>query len=134
MFNIFDISGSSMAAQSVRMNVTASNIANSESMGRTPDAAYHARSPIFQTVLDQNSSSGIGGVRVMGVVENQQPGPRRFEPGNPMADGEGYVYLSNVDVLTEMVNMMSASRTYQNSIEVLNTSKELMIRTLSIGQ
>lgn len=133
MFNIFDITGSAMAAQSVRMNVTASNIANSESIGSSPREAYHARSPVFQTVLDENAPAR-GGVRILGVTENQSPGPRRFEPTNPLADGDGYVYLSNVDVLAEMVNMMSASRTYQNSIEVLNTSKELMMRTLSIGQ
>ena len=133
MFNIFDISGSAMAAQSVRLNVTASNIANSESAGSSPAEAYHARQPVFATVMDRESEA-YGGVRVTGVVEDQQPGTRRFEPGNPMADAEGYVYLSNVDVLKEMVNMMSASRTYQNSIEVLNTSKELMMRTLSIGQ
>ncbi|MEM9387093.1 MAG: flagellar basal body rod protein FlgC [Pseudomonadota bacterium] len=133
MFNIFDVTGSAMAAQSVRMNVTASNIANAESAGNSPNATYHARSPVFATILDQNSRAR-GGVQVRGVVEDLSPGPRRFEPTNPMADEEGYVYLSNVDVIAEMVNMMSASRTYQNSIEVLNTSKEMMSRTLTIGQ
>lgn len=133
MFNIFDITASAMAAESVRMNVTASNIANAESAGNSPSTTYHARSPVFATILDQ-SSRAHGGVRVQGVVEDLSPGPKRFEPTNPMADAEGYVYLSNVDVLAEMVNMMSSSRTYQNSIEVLNTSKEMMVRTLTIGQ
>ncbi|MEO0973198.1 MAG: flagellar basal body rod protein FlgC [Pseudomonadota bacterium] len=133
MFNIFDVTATSMAAQSVRMNITASNIANAESSGSSPEQAYRARSPVFSTILD-NASRARGGVLVNGVVQNDSPGPRRFEPTNPLADEEGYVYLSNVDVLAEMVNMMSASRTYQNSIEVLNTSKEMMVRTLSIGQ
>lgn len=133
MFNVFDVVGSAMSAQSVRMNVTASNIANAEVSAPTPEAAFQARNPVFATVLD-NQSRAFGGVQVMGIVNNEAPGPRRFEPSNPMADDSGYVYLSNVNVLEEMVNMMSASRTYQNSIEVLNTSKELMVRTLSIGQ
>jgi flagellar basal-body rod protein FlgC len=133
MFNVFDVVGSAMSAQSVRMNVTASNIANAEVSAPTPQTAYQARNPVFATILDDQSRA-YGGVQVMDIVDNQAPGPRRFEPTKPMADETGYVYLSNVNVLEEMVNMMSASRTYQNSIEVLNTSKELMVRTLSIGQ
>jgi flagellar basal-body rod protein FlgC len=133
MFNVFDVVGSAMSAQSVRMNVTASNIANAEVSAPSPEDAYRARNPVFATILDDQSRA-YGGVRVLDVVDNPAQGPRRFEPSNPRADESGYVYLSNVNVLEEMVNMMSASRTYQNSIEVLNTSKQLMLKTLSIGQ
>ena len=133
MFNVFDVVGSAMGAQSVRMNATASNLANAEVGASSPEQAYRSRQPVFATILDETSFAR-GGVQVTDIVNNPTPGPRRFEPSSPMADAEGYVYLSNVNVLEEMANMMSASRTYQNSIEVLNTSKELMVRTLSIGQ
>ncbi len=137
MFRIFDISGSAMSAQSVRLNTTASNLANANTVASSPDAAYRSRQPVFQTVM--NGSAGANapesaGVRVAGVVETSAEPSRLYEPGNPMADKDGYIYMSNVNPVDELVNMISASRSYQSNVEVLNTSKELLMRTLSIGQ
>lgn len=137
MFRIFDISGSAMSAQSVRLNTTASNLANANTVASSAEAAYRSRQPVFQTVM--NSSAGAAapesaGVRVAGVVETSAEPARLYEPGNPMADKDGYIYMSNVNPVDELVNMISASRSYQSNVEVLNTSKELLMRTLSIGQ
>jgi flagellar basal-body rod protein FlgC len=138
LFRIFDIAGSAMSAQSVRLNATASNLANASSVAGKPEEAYRARQPVFQTVMQDRgadlTAATSAGVRVAGVVESQAPPARVYQPGHPQADAEGYVYMSNVNVVDEMVNMISASRTYQNSVEVLNTSKELLLRTLSLGQ
>jgi flagellar basal-body rod protein FlgC len=134
LLNIFDIAGSAMSAQSVRLNATASNLANANSAAGRPQDAYRARQPVFQTVLqDQGGDPATASVKIAGVVESQAQPARVYQPGHPQADAEGYVYMSNVNVVDEMVNMISASRSYQNSIEVLNTSKELMLRTLSLG-
>ncbi len=139
LFKIFDIAGSAMSAQSVRLNATASNLANASTVAGRPEDAYRARQPVFQTVMtgqtgDASTEQAAAGVRVAGIVENQAAPARIYQPGHPQADAEGYVYGSNVNVVDEMVNMISASRTYQNSIEVLNTSKELLLRTLNLGQ
>ncbi|GIK33546.1 MAG: hypothetical protein AMXMBFR45_17200 [Gammaproteobacteria bacterium] len=134
LLNIFDIAGAAMSAQSVRLNATASNLANANSAAGKAEDAYRARQPVFQTVLQgQGADPAAASVRVAGVVESQAPPPRVYQPGHPQADADGYVYMSNVNVVDEMVNMISASRSYQNSIEVLNTSKELFLRTLSLG-
>ncbi|CAG0938455.1 Flagellar basal-body rod protein FlgC [Gammaproteobacteria bacterium] len=134
LLNIFDIAGAAMSAQSVRLNATASNLANANSAAGKAEDAYRARQPVFQTVLqDQGGDPAAASVRVAGVMESQAPPPRVYQPGHPQADADGYVYMSNVNVVDEMVNMISASRSYQNSIEVLNTSKELFLRTLSLG-
>ncbi|MCC7329923.1 MAG: flagellar basal body rod protein FlgC [Gammaproteobacteria bacterium] len=134
LLNIFDTAGAAMSAQSARLNATASNLANANSTAGRPEDAYRARQPVFQTVLQgQGGDPAAASVRVAGVVESQAPPPRVYQPGHPQADAEGYVYMSNVNVVDEMVNMISASRSYQNSIEVLNTSKELFLRTLSLG-
>ena len=134
LFKIFDIAGSGMSAQSVRLNTTASNLANANSVSTTAEGAYRARHPVFQTVLDRAAGSPSAGVRVLGVTESQVPPLRVFDPGNPLADEQGYVFKSNVNIAEEMANMISASRTFQNNIEVLNTSKELMLRTLNLGR
>lgn len=143
LFRIFDIAGSSMSAQSVRLNTTASNLANANTVAGSADAAYRSRQPVFQTVLDQmapgTTNTGpadpaSAGVRVAGVVQTSAPPTRVHQPGHPSADADGYVYLSNVNVVDEMVNMISASRSYENSVDVMNTSKQLLLRTLSIGQ
>jgi flagellar basal-body rod protein FlgC len=136
LFRIFDIAGSAMSAQSVRLNTTASNLANANTVASTPEAAYKSRQPVFQTVLDNSAGAdpASAGVRVAGVVETQAEPAKIYEPGNPLADGDGYIYTSNVNPVDELVNMISASRSYQNSVEVLNTSKELLLRTLSLGQ
>ena len=134
LFNIFNVAGSAMSAQSVRLNVTASNLANAESVSGSPEGAYRARHPVFSTVMDEMSGGAVAGVRVEGIVESQDPLRMRYEPQNPLADDKGYVYLPNVDAVEEMANMISASRSYQNNVEVINTSKRLLLRTLQIGE
>ncbi|MBW7930761.1 MAG: flagellar basal body rod protein FlgC [Gammaproteobacteria bacterium] len=134
LLNIFDIAGSAMSAQSARLNTTASNMANANSAASRPEDAYRARQPVFETVLQgQRGDPASAAVRVAGIVESQAEAPRVYQPGHPQADADGYVYMSNVNVVDEMVNMISASRSYQNSVEVMNTSKELFLRTLSLG-
>ena len=138
-FKIFDIAGSAMAAQSVRLNTTASNMANASSTAGKAENAYRARQPVFQTVMGDATSNSIEaestvGVRVTDVIQSDAPLPRVYQPGHPEADADGYVYTSNVNVVDEMVNMISAARTYQSNIEVLNTSKDLLLRTLTLGQ
>lgn len=140
LFKIFDIAGSAMSAQSVRLNTTASNLANANTVTGSAAEAYRARQPVFQAVLAETGAGSAPGdgagaaVQVTGVVQTSAPPVRIHDPGHPLADEQGYVYGSNVSVVDEMVNMISASRSYQNSVEVLNTSKELMLRTLSLGQ
>ncbi len=136
LFNIFEIAGSGLSAQSVRLNVTASNVSNAQSVASSPDQAYKARNPVFSALYKDafNTNSDNVGVKTLGIVENNQEHPKRYEPGNPMADDEGYVYLSNVNAIEEMTNMMSASRSYQNNVEVLNTSKEMLLQTLRLGE
>jgi flagellar basal-body rod protein FlgC len=135
LFKIFDIAGSAMSAQTVRMNATASNLANASTAAGRADQAYRALQPVFQTVMDQQGQDdATAGVLVAGVVASSATPQRVYQPGHPQADAEGYVYLANVNTVDEMVNMISASRSYQNSVEVLNTSKDLLLRTLSLGQ
>ena len=138
-FKAFDIAGSGMAAQSVRLNTTASNLANAESVSSTPEGVYKARHPIFEAVRAQLSTAGAApesqpAVRVRGIYESTAPASQRYEPGNPMADANGYVFAPAVNVVEEMVNMISASRSYQNNVEVMNTSKDLLLATLRLGQ
>jgi flagellar basal-body rod protein FlgC len=132
---IFDIAGSAMSAQSVRLNTVASNLANADSVATTPDKAYRARNPVFSAVMQgMGRSAESVGVKVQGVTESQAPINKQYQPGNPLADATGYVYTTNVNPVEEMANMISASRSYQNSVEVLNTSKQLMLSTLKLGQ
>ena len=140
-FKAFDIAGSGMSAQSVRLNTTASNLANAESVSSTPEGVYKARHPIFEAVRAQLATGAHAGeananaaVRVRGIYESQAPAAQRYEPGNPLADANGYVYAPAVNVVEEMVNMISASRSYQNNVEVMNTSKDLLLATLRLGQ
>ena len=140
-FKVFDIAGSGMAAQSVRLNTVASNLANAESVSSTPEGVYKARHPIFEAVRAQLATGAHAGeananaaVRVRGIYESQAPAAQRYEPGNPLADANGYVYAPAVNVVEEMVNMISASRSYQNNVEVMNTSKDLLLATLRLGQ
>ncbi|HEX5162472.1 MAG TPA: flagellar basal body rod protein FlgC [Steroidobacteraceae bacterium] len=143
-FKAFDIAGSGMSAQSVRLNTTASNLANAESVSGDPNRVYKARHPIFEAVRAQlqagaalqgvNGDNGNAAVRVTGIYESQAPATARYEPGNPLANAEGYVYAPAVNVVEEMVNMISASRSYQNNVEVMNTSKDLLLATLRLGQ
>jgi len=137
-FKAFDIAGSGMAAQSVRLNTTASNLANADSVSGTAANVYKPRHPIFEAVRAQLAAQGASetqpAVRVRGIYESTAAPTQRFEPGNPLADTNGYVYAPAVNVVEEMVNMISASRSYQNNVEVMNTSKDLLLATLRLGQ
>lgn len=135
-FKIFDIAGSGMAAQSVRLNTVASNLANAESVSGDPNTVYKARHPVFEAVRASVATQGDPGaaVRIKSITENNAPAAARYEPGNPLANAEGYVFAPNVNAVEEMVDMISASRAYQNNIEVMNTSKELLLATLRLGQ
>jgi len=134
-FKIFEVAGAGMSAQSVRLNTTASNLANADSVGSDPNAVYKARHPVFEAVRAQLGHKEMGSaVQVKGIVEDQTPAAARYEPGNPLADANGYVYAPNVNVVEEMTDMISASRSYQNNVEVMNTAKEMMLATLRLGQ
>jgi len=134
-YKIFDIAGSAMSAQQLRLNVTASNMANAESVSTTPDDAYKARHPVFAALMDDAVRDGRSvKVMVRGITTSNAPALQRYEPGNPLADSKGYVYMPNVNMIEEMANMISASRSYQNNVEVMNASKQMMLRTLNIGQ
>ena len=138
MFRIFDVSGSAVSAQSQRLNVVASNLANVDTVAGTDGQAYKARQVVFQTQMMGASGApndaGSAGVRVSTITEDQSPGRRTHDPMNPQADANGYVTYSNVNAVEEMVNMISASRSYQNNIEVMNTAKSLLLKTLQMGQ
>ena len=138
MFRIFDVSGSAVSAQSQRLNVVASNLANVDTVAGPDGQAYKARQVVFQTQMMGASGApndaGSAGVRVSTITEDQSPGRRTLDPMNPQADAEGYVTYSNVNAVEEMVNMISASRSYQNNIEVMNTAKSLLLKTLQMGQ
>ncbi|HQT43530.1 MAG: flagellar basal body rod protein FlgC [Halothiobacillus sp.] len=131
LFSIFNVSSSAMAAQTLRLNATASNMANADSVATKPEDAYKAREPVFQQVLEQNG--GVG-VQVSGITQSNAPNPALYQPGNPLANKDGYVYSSNVNPVEEMVNMLSASRSYQTNVQVMDTAKNLALRTLQLGQ
>ena len=132
LFNVFDIAGSAMAAQSQRLNVVASNLSNADSATSAGGGPYRARQVIFATA--PVSPHGASGVRVAGVIEDASPMKRVHEPRHPLADAQGYVTMPNVNVVEEMVNMISASRSYQNSVDMMNTAKTLLLKTLTLGQ
>ncbi len=144
-FKIFDIAGSGLAAQSVRLNTVASNLANADSVSGDPATVYKARHPVFEAVKAAVAAQALGAssfgndpaantaVRVKGIVESTAQPSERYEPGNPLANADGNIYSPNVNVIEEMTDMISASRAYQNNVEVMNTSKELMLATLKLG-
>jgi len=131
MINIFNVSGSAISAQSQRLNVVASNLANADTLAGPDGQAYKARQVTFQTQL--MGANGAAGVTVSTVTEDQSPGRRVLDPKNPVADADGYVTYSNVNAVEEMVNMISASRSYQNNVEVMNTAKTLLLHTLQMA-
>ena len=136
MFRIFDVAGSAVSAQSQRLNVVASNLANVDTVAGPDGQAYKARQVVFQTVLMGEQAPGAGGaagVRVSTVSEDQSAGRRVHDPKHPAADADGYVTYSNVNAVEEMVNMISASRSYQNNVEVMNTAQQLLLKTLQVG-
>ena len=133
--NLFNIAGSALNAQTARMNATASNLANAGAVAASDKDAFRAKRTVFKTImaeLSSNSSVNTGGVKVSGISDDPKPIARMSDPGNPSADKDGYVYLSNVNEMTEMVEMMAAARSYQNNVEVVNTARQLMMRTLDI--
>lgn len=132
MFSIFGVSGSAISAQSQRLNVVASNLANVDAVAGPDGNAYKARQVVFQTTL--LGAESAAGVRVKEITESQQPGRKVLDPTSPSADADGYVTHSNVNAVDEMVNMISASRSYQNNVEVMNTAKTLLLKTLQMGQ
>ncbi len=136
LFKIFDISGSGMQAQNIRLNTTASNMANASSVASSADTAYKARQPVFAAVLENgiNNQEKNTGVAILGIVESKAEHDKRYQPDHPLANAEGYIYESNVNTIEEMANMISASRNYQTNIEVLNTSKKLLQQTLKLGE
>lgn len=131
-FKIFDIAGSGMSAQSVRLNTVASNLANADSVSGDPNNVYRAKHPVFQAVMGGDLSTAK--VNVTGISESQAAPETRYDPGNPLADAQGNVYAPNVNVVEEMADMISASRSYQNNVEVLSTARDMMLATLKLGQ
>ena len=135
LLRIFDVAGSAMAAQSMRLNITASNLANADSVSGDPRNVYRARHPVFAAqAFDQGQGDTSTGVRMLGVVESRGAPAVRYEPNNPLADAQGRIFASSVNSVEEMANMLSASRSYQSSLAVLETSRDLILRTLSLGR
>lgn len=141
--SVFDIAGSGMSAQTVRLNTTSSNIANAESVASSVDKTYRARHPVFmaqytaalgQGVTDPVTGDSTAGVNVAGVVESNAPLQYRYEPDHPYADKDGYVAYPNVNVVEEMTNMISASRSFQTNADVMNTAKQMLSQVLNLGQ
>lgn len=134
-FKIFEIAGSGMNAQNLRLNVVASNLANVDAVSSSIEETYRARQPVFKAVLDQtNVRNPAVGVRMAGVVESQAPLVREYAPNHALADADGYIYRPNVNVVEEMANMISASRAYQNNVEVLNATREMISATMNLGK
>jgi flagellar basal-body rod protein FlgC len=143
LLNILPLAGSAISAQSQRLNTVASNLANADTVAGPDGLPYKARQVVFQATQPDVgrqggarvvTTAGTAGVRVSNVVEDQSPGKKTFDPKHPSADAEGYVMHSNVNVVEEMVNMISASRSYQNNIEIMNTAQQLAMKTLQLGQ
>lgn len=135
LFNVFEIAGSAMSAQTVRMNVTASNMANLDAVSSSDGETYRARQPVFETLYSDSMKNGLSnGVRVAGIIESQSPLRKEYQPQHPKADENGYVFFPNVNSIEEMTNMISATRTFQNNVEIINASKQMLLRTLSMGQ
>ncbi len=145
LLNVFDIAGSGMSAQSVRMNTTSSNIANAESVSSNTDETYRARQPVFKAQLQSamqnspfefsgNQTNAGAGVDVIGIVESDAPLQLRYEPNHPNANEDGYVAYPNVNIVEEMANMISASRSFQTNVDVMNSAKQMLQQALSLGQ
>jgi len=132
--NIFGIGASALNAQTVRMNTVASNLANAGTVAGSDAEAFRGKRPIFKALMDEqlNNQNNKGGVKVTEITDDPSPIKKMHDPANPSADKDGYVYLSNVNEMTEMVEMMAANRSYQNNVEVINTARQLMMRTIDI--
>ena len=137
LYNVFNIAGSSMSAQSVRLNTVSSNLANADVVSSKEADVYKSRQPIFSAVMDAlggDPNQASTSVRVSAIVESKAAARQEYQPEHPMANKEGYIFKSNVNAIEEMANMMAASRSYQNNVEVFNTSKQLLLKTLSMGR
>lgn len=134
LIGIFDVVGTAMNAQTVRLNTTASNLANANTVATDPEDTYRARQPVFETMIKDFQNEATAGVRVASIVESLAPLRTQFAPGHPQANEEGHITLPNVNSIEEITNMISASRSYQQNVEVLNTTRQLLERTLQIGQ
>jgi len=139
LFRVFDVAGSALNAQSMRLNVVASNLANAESVAGDAGSVYRARHPVFQSLMreygvDAAADDVAVGVRMLGIYESPAPAMRRYEPGHPLANAEGYVFGSNVNAVEEMANMISASRSFQTNVEVITTSRDLLLKTITMGR
>lgn len=132
LFKVFDIAGSAMTAQSQRLNVVASNLANADSVTGPDGRAYRAKQVVFSELAFGGATGS--GVKVVGVTEDSAPGKQVYEPKSPLADADGYITMPNVSVVDEMVNMIAAARSYQNNVEMMNTAKTLMLKMLTLGQ
>jgi flagellar basal-body rod protein FlgC len=138
LFNVFNTAGSALNAQTIRLNTTASNLANAESVNGDPSKVYRARHPVFQTMLDPSDAGFAGenataGVRVLGVVESTAPPTMRYQPDHPLANKDGYIYMSNVNSIEEMTNLISAQRSFATNVEAVNTARDLLLKTISMG-
>jgi flagellar basal-body rod protein FlgC len=138
LFNVFNTAGSALNAQTIRLNTTASNLANAESVNGDASQVYRARHPVFQTMMDDSEQGFDGedataGVRVLGVVESTTPPTMRYQPDHPLANKDGYVYMSNVNSIEEMTNMISANRSFATNIDAINTARDLLLKTISMG-
>lgn len=135
LLGVFDVAGSAMSAQAIRLNTVSSNLANADTASSSIDRTYRSRQPVFATAMQAFSDDpSQAGVKVTGIVESKEELRMRYEPSHPMANENGYIFLPNVNVVEEMANMISASRSYQNNVEVMNTSKQLLQATLRLGQ
>jgi len=135
LFNVFGISGSALQAQTLRLNTTSSNMANANSVSSSTGETYRARHPVFAPMIkDFSDEKKAVGVRVLGIVESNRPLRSEYNPSHPMADDEGYIHLPNVNMIEEMADMISASRSYQSNIEVMTTAKKMLMRTLQLGK
>lgn len=137
-FSIFDIAGQAMSAQNIRLNTIASNLANAQTVGSSPEDTYKAKHPVFSAVkahIEGELDSGLlRGVRVDSIIDSNQPLQMNYDPTHPKADENGFVYLSNVNSIQEMADMISASRSFQMNVQLLNTAKELMQHALNLGR
>ncbi len=136
LFNVFNITGSGMSAQSMRLNTTASNIANADSVSSSINETYRARHPVFAAAMQKaaDGQDASVGVQVLGIVESDKPLTVEYAPEHPMADKEGYIYKPNVNVIEEMTNMISASRSYQTNVQLAESAKNMLNKTLQLGQ
>ena len=138
IFKVFDVAGSGMSAQMLRLNTVASNLANAETISSNEADVYQARHPVFESILQEaenmNGSNDVAVVKVREIMQEETAAIPHFRPSHPLANDKGFVYSPNIDAVAEMADMISASRSYQNNVEVLSTTKELLLRTLQLGQ